>query len=147
MSSVTKLFEETFYLRFEDLGLNKKLWEEDKSMPNNIFLRVDPDKITFHYLYSSDQVIIPSVYINLFLGIDRLMGDRLHNAETKMEKFLFTGTRITQMIYGGDKNLLETSLELMVKLGSKDLRSLLKDKFGYILEPIIFRNSQNTIEI
>lgn len=147
MSSVTKLFEETFYLGFEDLELNKKLWEEDKLMSNNIFLRVDPDKVTFHYLYSSNQIIIPKVYINLFLGIDRLMGDRLYNSETRMERFLFAGTRVTQMMYGGDGSLLETSLELIVKLGSKDLRTLLKDKFRYTLEPIIFRNSQNTIEI
>lgn len=147
MSSVTKLFEETFYLGFEDLGLNKKLWEEDKLMYNNIFLRIDPDKITFHYLYSSDQIIIPKAYINLFLGIDRLIGDRLYDAETRMEKFLFTGTRVTQMIYGGDGSLLKTSLGLLIKLGSKDLRNLLKNKFGYIIEPIIFRNSQNTVEI
>ena len=64
-----------------------------------------------------------------------------------MEKFLFTGTRVTKVIYGGDGSLLETSLGLMVKLGSKDLRNLLKNKFEYIIEPIIFRNSQNTIEI
>lgn len=147
MSSVTKLFEETFYLGFEDLWLNKKLWEEDKLMSNNIFLRVDPDKVTFHYLYSSDQIIIPRVYINLFLGIDRLIGDRLSNAETRMEKFLLTGTKVTKIIYGGYGSLLETSLKLIVKLGSKDLRNLLKDKFRYTLEPIIFRNSQNTIEI
>lgn len=145
--SVTKLFEETFYLGFEDMNLNKNLIPKDILLSDKIFLRIEPDKITFHYLFSSDQIIIPGVYINLFLGIDRLMGDRLSDSKTNLEKTLFLGSKLVRMIYGGDKIMIDSLLSLLVKIGSKQLRDFLKNKFEYKMEPWILRNSQNTVEI
>lgn len=145
--SVTKLFEETFYLGFEDMNLNKNLIPKDILLSDKIFLRIEPDKITFHYLFSSDQIIIPGVYINLFLGIDRLMGDRLSDSKTDLEKTLLLGSILVRMIYGGDKTMIGSLLSLLVKIGSKQLRDFLKNKFEYKMEPWILRNSKNTVEI
>lgn len=145
--SVTKLFEETFYLGFEDMNLNKNLTPKDILLSDKIFLRIEPDKITFHYLFSSDQIIIPGVYINLFLGIDRLMGDRLSDSKTDLEKTLLLGSILVRMIYGGDKTMIGPLLSFLVKIGSKQLRDFLKNKFEYKMEPWIFRNSKNTVEI
>ena len=145
--SVTKLFEETFYLGFEDMNLNKNLTPKDILLSDKIFLRIEPDKITFHYLFSSDQIIIPGVYINLFLGIDRLMGDRLSGVKTDLEKTLLLGSILVRMIYGGDKTMIGPLLSFLVKIGRKQLRDFLKNKFEYKMEPWILRNSKNTVEI
>lgn len=144
--SITKHFDETFYLCFEDLGLSRKLKPTDILMSSLIFLRVLPDKLVFHYLNSSDQIIIPGIYLNLFLGIDRLLGEELRTPETNLETFLFLGTRLERMIYGGNKENIRSLLSDIVKLGSKDLRLHLKEKFNYDLEPLTLRNIINTIE-
>lgn len=145
--SITKHFTETFYLGFEDLGLGKELKPRDILFSNLIFLRVTSGKLTFHYLNSSDQIIIPGVYLNLLTGMDRLLGDELKQPKTNLEKFLFLGTRLTRMIHGGNKENIENLLSDIVKIGTKDLRGLLKEKFDYQIEPWILRNIINTIEI
>lgn len=145
--SITKHFEETFYLGFEDLNLNQVLKPKDILFSDLIFLRITQDKLIFHYLNSSDQILIPGVYLNLFTGMDRLLGDELKKPKTGFEKFLFLGSRLSRMIYGGDKKNIEILLSDIVKIGSKDLRKLLKEKFDYILEPWTLRNITNTIEI
>ena len=145
--SITKHFEETFYLGFEDLNLNRELKPRDILFSELIFLRITKDKLIFHYLNSSDQILIPRVYLNLFTGMDRLLGDELKEPKTNLEKFLFLGSRLSRMIYGGDKTNIEMLLSDMVKIGSKDLRKLLKEKFNYQIEPWTLRNITNTIEI
>lgn len=144
---ITKRFEETFYLGFEDLGLSKELKEGDILFSSLIFLRVTPGKLTFHYLNSSDQIIIPGVYLNLFTRMDRLLGDELKQPKTNFEKFLFLGTRLSRMIHGGNKENIENLLSDIVKIGTKDIRKLLKEKFDYRIEPWTLRNITNTIEI
>ena len=145
--SITKHFEETFYLGFEDLNLNRELKPKDILFSELIFLRITKDKLIFHYLNSSDQILIPGVYLILFTGMDRLLGDELKKPKTNLEKFLFLGSRLSRMIYGGDKTNIEMLLSNTVKIGTKDLRKLLKEKFNYILEPWTLRNITNTIEI
>lgn len=145
--SITKRFEETFYLGFEDLELGRELKPRDILFSNLIFLRMTTDKLIFHYLTSSDQIIIPAVYLNLFTGMDRLLGDELKKPRTDLEKFLFLGSRLSRMIYGGDKENIESLLSGMVKIGSKDLRRLLKKKFDCTLEPWTIRNTKTTLEI
>ena len=145
--SITKHFEETFYLGFEDLNLNRELKPRDILFSELIFLRITKDKLIFHYLNSSDQILIPGVYLNLFTGMDRLLEDELKEPKTNLEKFLFLGSRLSRMIYGGDKTNIEMLLSDMVKIGSKDLRKLLKEKFNYQIEPWTLRNITNTIEI
>ena len=145
--SITKHFEETFYLGFEDLNLNRELKPKDILFSELIFLRITKDKLIFHYLNSSDQILIPGVYLNLFTGMDRLLGDELKEPKTNLEKFLFLGSRLSRMIYGGDKTNIEMLLSDIVKIGSKDLRKLLKEKFNYQIEPWTLRNITNTIEI
>ena len=145
--SITKHFEETFYLGFEDLNLNRELKPRDILFSELIFLRITKDKLIFHYLNSSDQILIPGVYLNLVTGMDRLLGDELKEPKTNLEKFLFLGSRLSRMIYGGDKTNIEMLLSDMVKIGSKDLRKLLKEKFNYQIEPWTLRNITNTIEI
>lgn len=145
--SITKHFEETFYLGFEDLNLNRVLKPEDILFSELIFLRITQEKLIFHYLNSSDQILIPGVYLNLFTGMDRLLGDELKEPKTNLEKFLFLGSRLSRMIYGGDKTNIEFLLSDIVKVGSKDLRKLLKEKFDYQIEPWTLRNITNTIEI
>ena len=145
--SITNHFEETFYLGFEDLNLNRELKPRDILFSELIFLRITKDKLIFHYLNSSDQILIPGVYLNLFTGMDRLLGDELKEPKTNLEKFLFLGSRLSRMIYGGDKTNIEMLLSDMVKIGSKDLRKLLKEKFNYQIEPWTLRNITNTIEI
>ena len=75
------------------------------------------------------------------------MGDRLSDSKTNLEKTLFLGSKLVRMIYGGDKIMIDSLLSLLVKLGSKQLRDFLKNKFEYKMEPWILRNSQNTVEI
>ncbi len=145
--SITKRFEETFYLGFEDLELGQELKPRDILFSNLIFLRMTTTKLIFHYLNSSDQIIIPGTYLNLFTGMDRLLGDELKKPGTDLEKFLFLGTRLTRMIHGGDKENIENLLSDMVKIGSKDLRGLLKKKFDYRIEPWTIRNTKTTLEI
>ena len=145
--SITKHFEETFYLVFEDLNLNRELKPRDILFSELIFLRITKDKLIFHYLNSSDQILIPGVYLNLFTGMDRLLVDELKEPKTNLEKFLFLGSKLSRMIYGGDKTNIEMLLSDMVKIGSKDLRKLLKEKFNYQIEPWTLRNITNTIEI
>ena len=145
--SITKHFEETFYLGFEDLNLNRELKPRDILFSELIFLRITKDKLIFHYLNSSDQMLSPGVYLNLCTGMDRLLGDELKEPKTNLEKFLFLGSRLSRMIYGGDKTNIEMLLSDMVKIGSKDLRKLLKEKFNYQIEPWTLRNITNTIEI
>ena len=145
--SITKHFEETFYLGFEDLNLNRELKPRDILFSELIFLRITKDKLIFHYLNSSDQILIPGVYLNLFTVMDRLLGDELKEPKTNLEKFLFLGSKLSRMIYGGDKTNIEMLLSNTVKIGSKDLRKLLKEKFNYQIEPWTLRNITNTIEI
>lgn len=145
--SITKHFMETFYLGFEDLGLSKGLKERDILFSSLIFLRVTSGRLTFHYLNSSDQIIIPGVYLNLLTGTDRLLGDELKQPKTNLEKFLFLGIRLTRMIHGGSKENIENLLSDIVRIGTKDLRGLLKEKFDYTIEPWTLRNITNTIEI
>lgn len=145
--SITKHFTETFYLGFEELGLSRELKPRDILFSSLIFLRVTQDKLTFHYLNSSDQIIIPGVYLNLLTGMDRLLGDELKYPKTDFEKFLFLGTRLARMIHGGSKENIENLLSDIVRIGTKDLRGLLREKFDYIIEPWTLRNITNTIEI
>lgn len=145
--SITKYFEETFYLGFEDLDIERKLKPQDILFSNLIFLRITSDKLTFHYLNSSDQILIPGIYLNLFTGMDRLLGDELKYPKTDFEKFLFLGSRLSRMIWGGDKENIEKLLSEIVRLGTKDIRGLLREKFGYKIEPWTLRNITNTIEI
>lgn len=145
--SITKHFMETFYLGFEDLGLRRELKQRDILFSSLIFLRIIQDKLTFHYLNSSDQIIIPGIYLNLLTGMDRLLGDELKHPKTNFEKFLFLGTRLTRMIHGGSKENIENLLSDIVRIGTKDLRELLKEKFDYQIEPWTLRNITNTIEI
>lgn len=144
--SITKHFEETFYLCYEDLGLSKKLKPKDILLDDFIFLRISESKLTFHYLNSSDQIIIPGVYLNLFMSIDRLLGDELLRPETTLENFLCNGVKFSRMIYGATGNIRKI-LSTSVSLGTKDLRVLLKTKFDYTLEPWTLRNITNSIEI
>ena len=145
--SITEKFKEVFYLTQEDLDLGRSLGSADILPSEDILIRLGNDKLTVHYLRSSDQIIIPGTYINLFLGIDRLMGDILGEAKTGMELFLFLGSRFSRMLYGGDKTGISSLLSRMVVLGSKDLRRYLKTEFGYDLEPWTLRNVKNTKEI
>lgn len=145
--SITKHFEETFYLGFEDLDIEKELKPRDILFSNLIFLRITPDRLTFHYLNSSDQILIPGTYLNIFTGMDRLLGDELKYPKTDFEKFLFLGSRLSRMIWGGDKENIENLLSEIVKLRTKDIRCLLKKKFGYNIESWTLRNITNTIEI
>ena len=145
--SITKQFEETFYLGFEDLGLSKKLSCADILFSDNILARLESDRVTFHCLTSSDQIVIPGVYINLFLGIDRLMGDKLKSPKTGLEELLFIGSRLVRMIYGGDKTGVHSLLSRAISIGTVDLRRLLKSKFDYHIDPWTIRNINNSIEI
>lgn len=145
--SITKLFHETFYLSFNDLSLSRSLKPADIIASGQLLIRLGEKKITVHYLTSSDQIIIPGEYINLFLGIDRLIGEQLKDAKTKMEKVLYLGSCFSRMLYGGNKSNISILLSELVKLGSKDLRRYLRTEFDYTLEPWTIRNRHNSIEI
>ena len=61
--SITKHFEETFYLGFEDLNLNRELKPKDILFSELIFLRITKDKLIFHYPSSlTSQLSFEHIY-------------------------------------------------------------------------------------
>lgn len=145
--SITEKFGEIFFLSFEDLDLDRSLKPADLLPSDRIFIRVSPENVTLHYLQSSDQVIVPKEMLNLFKGVDRLLGEYLKDPKTGMEMFLFLGSRFFRMLYGGSPENIESLISRMIKVGSKDLRRHLRTEYDYTLGPITLRNIKNTIEI
>ena len=100
------IIEDSLYLGLDKTILTKELTSRDLMLSSEYFLRIEKDRWTIHSLYSSDQIIIPKEHINLFLTMNRLTGDRLKSkdCESRIEKYIYFGTILVRMIYGGDKS-------------------------------------------
>lgn len=149
MSSLIDLFSQMFFLQFESLGLSLPLsFKEDYPGEGLFFRRVD-DKLTIYYLFSSDQIIFPKEVVNLLRAVNRELLERqvpdLEN--TNIDNFLYYGSLLINSMDGAYLENVGDVLDMVLKVGSKDLRDYLKTKFDYSLNPIILRNIKKTVEI
>ena len=127
-------FKETFYLRFEEFELERSLRPAEILASSRLYVRSEEKQVKVYYLHSSDQIIIPSPWINLFAGLDRMVG------KMGEDKFLDLGTDLWKWWREGD-------LREMVKLGSGNLRRWFRTEFNVTFEPWRIRNIYEDLEI
>ena len=149
MSLLIDLFSQMFFLQFESLGLSSPLSLKEDYPGDGLFLRRVEDNLTIYYLFSSDQVIFPKEVVNLLRAVNRELLERqvpdLEN--TNIDNFLYYGSLLINSMDGAYLENVGDVLNMVLKIGSKDLRDYLKTKFDYSLNPIIFRNIKKTVEI
>ena len=108
-------------------------------------VRYDKRYVTFHYLYSTEQVIIPASYIAISYGIKRY-GKPLMYLNDPIEKFTFY---LCDINYVGEINCskIQDGLRKIIILGTKEFREHIKKKVGIGLEPIELKNNRESIYI
>lgn len=110
-------------------------------------VRYDKKYVTFHYLYSTEQIIIPASYIAISYGIKRY-GKPLMNINDPIEKFT---SYLCYINYIGESNHLNSNvqegLRKIIILGTKEFRKHIKEKTGIELEPIELKNNRESIYI
>lgn len=110
-------------------------------------VRYDEKYVTFHHLYSTEQIIIPASYFAISYGIRRY-GKPLMNPNDPIGEFT---SYLYYINYIGADDCLDTKvntgLRKIVMLGTKEFRKHIKEKVGIELEPIELKNNRESIYI
>lgn len=141
MLDVEKIIKDTLF--FDEGCLEKQLKPGESYLGSDMFVRVFPDKVMLYYLESSDQIEIPSSYINLFQSLQTREGYRLKNLQGDLQEFISLGINLPGIfLHKTDSRGIRHIISKMIILGTKKLRKIVPK-----LEPWILNNVRDKIEI
>lgn len=143
MLDVEKYIKEYLYFEGKDF-LEKPLTIGDRYLGSGMCSKISEKEITIYYLESSDQITIPSSYINLFQGLNTRDGDRLRGKlEGGLPEFISIGIELPGiLLHKRDPRGIRSMIGRMVVLGTSEIRRIIPE-----LKPWTLSNVRSTIEI
>lgn len=132
-------------LFFEEPNLGRPLTPGDRMLSSGLFCRISKERAAIYYLTSSDELIIPREYLNLFSVLGRRDGGILRGLKSSsgLSGYLALGIELPGMLLSGaDSRGISEILGKMVVIGTSLVRKIIPE-----LETWEIRNTENRIEI
>lgn len=157
MGNFEKIFKEFLFLNEGRIWNTKKPFS-DIILEGNYLLRVQDFTSTIYFLISSDSIIIPNLFIDIFTSFDTeysgysaelIKESNVKNTREELLRLsllLSRDLRSNQLFYR--TNTILGYIEKIVNLGgTRIIRDIVKDSSGLKLDPWVIENLNTTVEI